>query len=134
FAAAFRTAALVKAAQVVSARFAEAVGELRCRIDHGGYHTVTRTSGPGLTLLRVGTVQRTVSQARCSTEPNPMTIRVTVWGEYRHEKKNPKVAEIYPKGMHEAIASHLRKNSKLAVRTATLDEPEHGLSEEVLNS
>ena len=30
-------------------------------------------------------------------------IRVTVWGEYRHEKRNPKVAEIYPRGMHEAI-------------------------------
>ena len=61
-----------------------------------------------------------------------MPIRVTVWGEYRHEKKNPKVAEIYPKGMHEAIASGLRKNSELAVRTATLDEPEHGLSEDAL--
>jgi trehalose utilization protein len=29
--------------------------------------------------------------------------------------------------MHQAIASHLRKSSELAVRTATLDEPEHGL-------
>jgi len=61
-----------------------------------------------------------------------MPIRVTVWGEFRHEKKNPKVAEIYPKGMHEAIASHLRKNSEIQVRTASLDEPEHGLSENVL--
>lgn len=61
-----------------------------------------------------------------------MSIRVTVWHEYRHEKKNPVVAELYPKGMHEAIASHLRKNSQLQVRTATLDEPEHGLTENVL--
>ena len=38
-----------------------------------------------------------------------MPIRVTVWGEYRHEKQNPQVAEIYPQGMHEAIATHLRK-------------------------
>jgi trehalose utilization protein len=63
-----------------------------------------------------------------------MPIRVTVWHEYRHEKRNPKVAEVYPQGMHEAIASHLRKASDLHVRTATLDEPEHGLTDEVLNS
>lgn len=63
-----------------------------------------------------------------------MSINVTVWHEHRHEKKNPKVAEVYPKGMHEAIASHLRKNGDLSVRTATLDEPEHGLTDAVLNS
>jgi len=59
-------------------------------------------------------------------------IRVTVWNEYRHEKKNPKIAELYPQGMHEAIASHLRKQPDMEVRTATLDEPEHGLTDEVL--
>jgi len=62
-----------------------------------------------------------------------MPIRVTVWHEFRHEKLNPKVAQIYPHGMHEAIAAHLRKSPDLFVRTATLDQPEHGLSEEVLN-
>jgi trehalose utilization protein len=61
-----------------------------------------------------------------------MPIRVTVWHEFRHEKTNPAVAEIYPNGMHEAIASHLRSAPDLAVRTATLDQPEHGLSEKVL--
>ncbi len=61
-----------------------------------------------------------------------MTIRVTVWGEFRHEKKNPKVKEIYPNGMHEAIAEGLRKTGDFTVRTATLDEPEHGLTAEVL--
>lgn len=62
------------------------------------------------------------------------SIRVTVWGEYRHEKKNPKVAEVYPQGMHSAIADGLRKHGFSSVRTATLDEPEHGLTEEVLNN
>lgn len=62
-----------------------------------------------------------------------MSIRVTVWHEFRHEKTNPKVAEIYPNGMHEAIASHLRKSKDLTVGTATLDEPEHGLTEKVVN-
>ena len=61
-----------------------------------------------------------------------MPIRVTVWNEFRHEKKNPAVAKIYPEGMHHAIASHLRKANDLQVRTATLDEPEHGLTDEVL--
>jgi trehalose utilization protein len=59
-------------------------------------------------------------------------IRVTVWHEYRHEKKNPEVAKVYPKGMHEAIADCLRKSKDLQVATATLDEPEHGLTEQRL--
>lgn len=52
--------------------------------------------------------------------------RVTVWNEFRHEKANPKVAEIYPKGIHEVLAAPLRA-AGLEVATATLDEPEHGL-------
>jgi trehalose utilization protein len=56
-------------------------------------------------------------------------IRVTVWGENVHEKKLPIVAEIYPKGMHEAIAGALRAVPELEVGTATLQEPEHGLTE-----
>ncbi len=59
-------------------------------------------------------------------------LNVTVWGEYRHEKKDPKVAEIYPQGMHEAIAAFLREDPLFRVRTALLDEAEHGLSEGVL--
>ena len=33
-------------------------------------------------------------------------IRLTVWNEFRHEKKNEKVRSLYPDGMHEAIASY----------------------------
>lgn len=58
--------------------------------------------------------------------------RVLVWGENRHEKKNPKVAALYPQGMHETIAGFLRKEADLEVRTAWLDQPEHGLTKEVL--
>ena len=57
---------------------------------------------------------------------------MTVWGEFRHEKKNPAVAKIYPDGMHAAIAKHLSSQPGMQVRTATLDEPEHGLTEKVL--
>jgi trehalose utilization protein len=57
--------------------------------------------------------------------------RVTVWNEFRHEKTHEEVIRVYPKGIHEAIASHLR-NEGMQVRTATLDEPEHGLTADVL--
>ncbi len=60
-------------------------------------------------------------------------LRALVWGEYRHEKKNPKVAAIYPDGMHETIASALRTHSDFEVGTAWLDQPEHGLTDEVLD-
>lgn len=60
-------------------------------------------------------------------------IQVTVWNEFRHEKKNEKVRAIYPDGMHATIAAFLGKQADLAVRTATLDEPEHGLTQEVLD-
>jgi trehalose utilization protein len=59
-------------------------------------------------------------------------VRVTVWGEYVHERKNAAVAQIYPDGIHGCIAAGLTKDPTLAVRCATLEEPEHGLSEEVL--
>ncbi|MCX7938712.1 MAG: ThuA domain-containing protein [Thermoflexales bacterium] len=61
-----------------------------------------------------------------------MTIRVTVWNEHRHELRDPAVKAIYPHGIHEAIAQALRKHPDFAVRTATLDEPEHGLSAAIL--
>lgn len=66
------------------------------------------------------------------TQSTTQPIRVLVWGEYRHEKHNPKVAKLYPNGMHETIAAFLRKESDLEVKTAWLDQPEHGLTEKVL--
>ena len=61
-----------------------------------------------------------------------MGLRVTVWHEFRHEKKNPVVAAMYPNGMHVAIADFLKRNSSLEVATATLDEPEAGLTDDRL--
>ncbi len=60
------------------------------------------------------------------------TINVTVWNEARHEKRSEKIGKIYPEGIHGAIADGLREHADFNVRTATLDEPEHGLTEEVL--
>lgn len=61
-------------------------------------------------------------------------IRVTVWGEYVHERTSKVVAGIYPEGMHEAIAAGLRSHlgDAVTVRTATLEQPDHGLSAETL--
>ncbi|HPD16862.1 MAG TPA: ThuA domain-containing protein [Planctomycetota bacterium] len=59
-------------------------------------------------------------------------LRVTVWNEGRHEKKNEQIARIYPEGMHGAIARYLRGCTGFDVRTATLDEPDHGLPDDVL--
>lgn len=57
--------------------------------------------------------------------------RVTVWAEYRQERRDPPVAAVYPDGIHAAIADGLR-GAGFEVRTATLDEPEHGLTDDVL--
>jgi trehalose utilization protein len=61
-------------------------------------------------------------------------IRVTVWNEYRHEKKSPEIAAIYPTGIHGAIAAFLGVQPDIVTGTATLDEPEHGLTDEVLDN
>jgi len=61
-------------------------------------------------------------------------IKVTVWGEFRHEKSNEAVKKLYPDGMHATIAKGLKAAGDIEVRTATLDEPEHGLTEAVLDS
>jgi len=63
-----------------------------------------------------------------------MTIKVTIWNEYRHEKEDHRYADVYPEGIHGAIAAGLALSNDVAVTTATLDEPEHGLSKRVLDA
>ena len=58
-------------------------------------------------------------------------IRVVVWNEFVHEKEKSAVAAIYPGGIHGAIADGMQGEG-FSVRTAILDEPEHGLTDEVL--
>ena len=62
-----------------------------------------------------------------------MAIHVTVWNEYLHEKQFPEIASIYPKGIHGCIADFLQK-AGMTVQTATLEEPEHGLTQDVLDN
>ena len=60
-------------------------------------------------------------------------IRLTVWNEFRHEKKDDAVRKVYPEGIHAALAEGLGPCG-FEIRTATLDEPEHGLTDDVLAS
>lgn len=62
-----------------------------------------------------------------------MSINVTVWNEYRHEKQKSQIAEIYPAGIHNLIKEFLECDD-IKVTTATLDDPEHGLPDEILNN
>lgn len=57
-------------------------------------------------------------------------INVTIWNEFRHEKTDEAVQRMYPEGIHGQLASFLE--DECMVRTATLDEEEHGLTKEVL--
>ncbi|WP_426519315.1 ThuA domain-containing protein [Diaminobutyricibacter sp. McL0618] len=60
-------------------------------------------------------------------------LSITVWNEGVHETTQPEIAAIYPNGIHGAIADGLAGQLDGArIRTATLADPEHGLSEEVL--
>ena len=61
-------------------------------------------------------------------------LRVTVWNENVHEQSNQLVRDIYPGGIHGAIAEGLAESlgTEGLVRTATLDEPEHGLTNAIL--
>ena len=61
-------------------------------------------------------------------------IRVTVWNEFLHEKTDKNVKDVYPDGMHATIAKALKAEGDMDVRTAILEEPEHGLTEAVLKS
>lgn len=66
-------------------------------------------------------------------------LRVVVWNEGVHEKKNAFIRSLYPQGIHgaiqaglEAVASAIPGGRPLEVTTATLDDPEHGLTVERL--
>ncbi|MFZ2640636.1 MAG: ThuA domain-containing protein [Verrucomicrobiia bacterium] len=60
-------------------------------------------------------------------------INVTIWNEFVHEQKEPSVKALYPDGIHGALAKNLAAPD-LEIRTATLAEPEHGLTQAVLDN
>lgn len=58
---------------------------------------------------------------------------VLVWNEFRHEKEMDDVKALYPDGIHEYIANFLRSD-EISVKTAYMDMPENGLTDEVLDN
>ena len=61
-------------------------------------------------------------------------INVIVWNEFRHEKTQEDVKSVYPDGIHGAIKDFLSAEDGLNVTTATLDEPECGLTQEAVDA
>lgn len=59
-------------------------------------------------------------------------IHVTIWNEYIHEQELPEIQEVYPNGIHKCIEDFLEKDEEITVKTVTLDMPENGLTESVL--
>jgi len=61
-------------------------------------------------------------------------VNVTIWNEFIHEKEKEHIKAIYPNGIHGQIAEFLKQESEIEVKTATLNEPNHGLSDDVLEN
>src|SRR5690349_20605101 len=60
-------------------------------------------------------------------------IRTVVWNENLHEQKHKEVRAVYPKGIHGCIADALNKDKEIKASVATMDQPEHGLTQALLD-
>jgi trehalose utilization protein len=58
--------------------------------------------------------------------------RVTIWNEHRHEREDESVAEIYPDGIHAALADAVAEQGH-DPRTTTLADPDDGLPASLLD-
>ena len=58
-------------------------------------------------------------------------MKVLIWNEFIHERTDDSVKKIYPDGIHSAIAEFLSKEPDIEVKTATLDDPECGITEDM---
>jgi trehalose utilization protein len=85
-------------------------------------------------------VEQTLAKALHRTEDvylGPASVprskmRVTIWNEFLHEKQDEPVKAIYPDGMHEVLRGALREAGYRKIGTATFDQPQHGLTDDVL--
>jgi trehalose utilization protein len=61
-------------------------------------------------------------------------LRVTVWNEHVHERRDASVRKIYPDGMQAPIVAGIERElgGGVEVRVALLEQPEHGLTDDVL--
>ena len=58
-------------------------------------------------------------------------IKVTVFNEFRHEKKDQKAKDIYPNGIHSALKEALECD-EILIKTVTLDDENCGITDELL--
>ncbi|MGH2391155.1 MAG: ThuA domain-containing protein, partial [Chloroflexota bacterium] len=65
-----------------------------------------------------------------------MVLRVTIWNENIHDREDPRTQAVYPNGLHSAIDNAINSylKDRVTTRTATLEQPEHGLTAEVLDA
>jgi trehalose utilization protein len=64
----------------------------------------------------------------------PRPLRVTIWNEYIHEVEHAAVRGLYPDGIHAVLAGALTRllGEAARIRISTFEQPEHGLTQEVL--
>lgn len=60
-------------------------------------------------------------------------IKVTIWNEHIQDKTQENVLAVYPDGINAALASIFADKEQYFVRTATLDQPECGLPQELID-
>lgn len=61
-------------------------------------------------------------------------INVTIWNENLHERTLPEIQKVYPNGIHGAIKEFLCKDKNIAIKTATMDMDNQGISRELLEN
>jgi trehalose utilization protein len=61
-----------------------------------------------------------------------MTIKVTIWNEGRHEKRDEEVRKLYPDRIDGQIAKGIA-SSEFEIRRVTMDDPEEGLPDSLLD-
>lgn len=62
-------------------------------------------------------------------------MKVTIFNEYIHELESEVVRAVYPRGIHGALGDAVKRfHPGAEIRFATLREPEHGLTESVLDA
>ena len=61
-------------------------------------------------------------------------VNLVIWNEFVHEQEDEHVKSIYPNGIHGCIKEFLSDDINLNIKTATLEEKEHGLTKELLEN
>lgn len=61
-------------------------------------------------------------------------LRVTVWNEFVHERELPEIRAVYPEGIHGCLRNFLEKEQDITVRCVTLDMPDQGITQELLDN